>query len=123
MDKYSNPNYGANAAMGRAEPACETGAHPRTMVGSTRNTLDARVRPTVGAVADLSNELHSRLSMLEESLRTVHQRIGAEHGPEAGAEAPISDSGPVDFTFSQIADAIRRIDNFRTIVETINSRI
>lgn len=98
-------------------------SHMRTADGEPRNTLEARVRPTVGAVADLSNELHTRLSMLEESLRTVHQRIGAEHGPEAGAEAPISDSGPVDFTFSQIADAIRRIDNFRTIVETINSRI
>lgn len=106
---YDKPNYGANAAMGQRLHA----------------EIDAPcVVPTVGSVTDLTNELHSRLSMLEESLRTVHQRIGASHGPEAcGANSLAEANGPVDFAAEQLVSALTRIDNFRIIVETINARI
>lgn len=106
-EDYAMPNYGRNAAMGTA-----------------RSTLSSpEPRPTIGSVADMSNELHARLSMLEEALNNVHQRIGAENGPMAGGEPISGDNGPVDFTAMQLRDAIRRIDNFRTIVDTISARI
>lgn len=126
---YEKPNYGENASMGRVEdPSCERGDHPRTMPGgkasATMRAVEPPQRPTVCKVADLTNDLHDRLSMLEDNLRVVHSRIGASHGPEAMCEPGIEEqAGPVDYAAEKLLAAMTRIDNFRIIVETISARI
>lgn len=109
----------------KAEQAGEVYATMPNGRNVTLNQCAVPSAPTVSSNADMTNELHNRLSQLEEDLHAIHQRIGAEHGAIQGRSPDklTEGNGPLDFTAEQLVYALVRIDNMRTIVGTISARI